>query len=86
MAFKVPPPDIPIVADPASGTINPDWFDQLRKLEPKAVTVAGLPATHAAGARSFVTDATVTTFASIVAGGGTNAVPVYDDGVNWRIG
>lgn len=37
-------------------------------------------------ARAFVTDANATTFASIVAGGGANKVPVYSDGVNWRIG
>ncbi len=51
-------------------------------------TVATLPAaaTAGAGARSFVTDATVTTFASTVAGGGANAVPVYSDGTNWKIG
>lgn len=50
------------------------------------VTVAGLPAAGTVGRRAFVTNATVTTFASIVAGGGTNKVPVYDDGTNWRIG
>jgi hypothetical protein len=51
-------------------------------------TVAGLPAagTAGAGARKFVTDATATTFASIVAGGGANKVPVYSDGTNWLIG
>ena len=51
-------------------------------------TVGSLPSAAAAGAgaRSFVTDATVTTFASTVAGGGSNAVPVYSDGTNWRIG
>lgn len=49
------------------------------------VTVANLP-TGAAGAKAFVTDATVTTFASIVAGTGANGVPVYHDGTNWRIG
>lgn len=38
------------------------------------------------GARGFVTDATATTFASIVAGGGANIVPVYFDGTDWRIG
>lgn len=38
------------------------------------------------GARAFVTDANATTFASIVAGGGANKVPVYSDGTNWRIG
>lgn len=51
-------------------------------------TVATLPAaaTAGAGARAFVTDATVTTFASIVAGTGANAVPVFSDATNWRIG
>ena len=51
-------------------------------------TVATLPsaATSGAGARSFVSDATATTFASTVAGGGANQVPVYSDGTNWKIG
>lgn len=43
-------------------------------------------ATLGAGIRAFVTDATATTFASIVAGGGSNKVPVYSDGTDWRIG
>ena len=51
------------------------------------VTVASLPTTSlAVGDRMFVTDATATTFASIVAGGGSSKVPVYYDGTNWRIG
>jgi hypothetical protein len=54
-------------------------------LELTTFTVATLP-TGVAGARSFVTDATATTFASVVAGGGANGVPVYHDGTNWRIG
>ena len=51
-------------------------------------TVATLPsaATSGIGARSFVSDANATTFASIVAGSGANKVPVYSDGTNWRIG
>jgi hypothetical protein len=48
-------------------------------------TVANL-GTPIAGTRSQVIDATVTTFASIVVGGGGNAVPVYADGNYWRIG
>lgn len=55
-----------------------------------ATTVAGLPSAGLLGAgtggRSFVTDATSTTFASVVAGGGANRVPVYSDGTDWRIG
>ncbi len=51
-------------------------------------TVAQLPtaATAGAGARSFVTDATATTFLSTVAGGGANGVPVVSNGTNWLIG
>jgi len=51
-------------------------------------TVATLPSAVASGtgARSFVSDATATTFASTVAGGGANKVPVYSDGTNWKIG
>lgn len=48
-------------------------------------TVTTLPVA-VAGARAFVTDATVTTFASAVVGSGTNKVPVYSDGTVWRIG
>lgn len=53
-----------------------------------ATTVGSLPSASSAGAgaRSFVTDANATTFASIVAAGGSNGVPVYSDGTNWRIG
>jgi hypothetical protein len=51
-------------------------------------TAAALPSasTSGVGARAFVSDATVTTFASTVAGGGANKVPVYSDGTNWKIG
>ena len=56
-----------------------------RNLVSSPTTVAGLTAAQT-GARSFVTDANATTFASIVAGGGANGVPVYYDGTNWRIG
>jgi len=51
-------------------------------------TVSKLPSasTSGVGVRSFVSDATSTTFASIVVGGGSNPVPIYSDGTNWRIG
>lgn len=45
-----------------------------------------LPSATVSGRRCFVTDATATTFYSIVAGGGANYVPVFSDGTNWRIG
>jgi hypothetical protein len=49
-------------------------------------TVATLPATPAQGDVAMVTDATATTFHSVVAGTGSNIVPVFYDGTNWRIG
>lgn len=51
-------------------------------------TVSGLPSasTAGAGSRAVVTDATATTFASTVTGGGANTVPVFSDGTNWVIG
>lgn len=51
-----------------------------------AVSELPVPVVSLAGSRSFVSDATVTTFASIVVGGSTNSVPVYCDGTDWRIG
>jgi hypothetical protein len=53
-----------------------------------ALTVGTLPSavTSGAGARRFVTDANATTFLSVAAGGGANAVPVVSDGTNWLIG
>lgn len=51
-------------------------------------TVAQLPAAAdaGAGARAMVTDASSTTFAATVAGGGANVVPVFSNGTNWKIG
>jgi len=49
-------------------------------------TVGNLPKQVTAGGRGFVTDATASTFYSVVAGGGALFVPVFYDGTNWRIG
>lgn len=53
-----------------------------------AYTVSNLPGASASGlgARAFVTDANSTTFAATVVGGGSNIVPVYSNGTNWKIG
>jgi len=63
-------------------------YNALQARNLAATTVAGLPTagTSLKGVKGFVTDATATTFASVVAGTGANAVPVYCDGTNWRIG
>jgi hypothetical protein len=57
-------------------------------IQTPALTVATLPSASTAGmgSRAFVSDANAATFASIVAGGGSNKVPVYSDGTNWLIG
>ena len=51
-------------------------------------TVATLPSavTSGAGTRTFVSDSSVTTFNTTVAGGGANTVPVFSNGTNWKVG
>jgi hypothetical protein len=53
-----------------------------------SVATTALPSatTVGKGAKAFVSDATVATFASAYTGGGSNNVPVYSDGTVWRIG
>jgi hypothetical protein len=65
-----------------------NWTAGISWQNNSTLTVATLPlaGTAGAGARAVVTDANSTTFASVVAGGGANVVPVYSDGTNWRIG
>lgn len=56
------------------------------KVTPCLVSALPNAGDSGAGARAFVTDATASTFASIVAGGGANSVPVFSDGSVWRVG
>ena len=96
---KVAPVNQVVIGDDAFGTLDNEVTlgnasitrTVLRGVQKGTTyTVAALPSasgtTAGAGARAFVTDANATTFASIVAGGGANGVPVYSDGTNWRIG
>jgi len=69
------------------------YFNQLDKLVSQlslgsTYTVATLPSavTVGAGARAFVTDSSVSTFGTNIAGGGAINVPVYSDGTNWKVG
>jgi hypothetical protein len=61
-------------------------FQQLTANPPS--TVAALPnaTTAGVGSRAFVTDSSVSTFGTTVAGGGSTKVPVYSDGTNWKVG
>jgi hypothetical protein len=54
-------------------------------LAPSTYTVATLPTSYT-NRREFVSDANATTLGTVVAGGGSNRVPVNYDGTNWRIG
>lgn len=49
-------------------------------------TVATLPPTPSVGMRSFVTNALAPTFGATVVAGGAVGVPVYYDGVSWKVG
>lgn len=84
-------PSVPVAGGPAgweciaAGT--PGTWRELGSLS-GAVTVANLRSAVSAGigARSFVSDATSSSFNTVVSGGGANKVPVFSDGTNWLIG
>lgn len=93
----LPIAQVPLVE--TSRIIAPVWFRPLQELvrivsagAVQTYTVATLPGTinvnvrPLVGARAIVTDANASTFASIVAAGGSTTVPVYYDGTNWRVG
>lgn len=53
------------------------------------VAFANLPAATTAGRKAFVNDGNLVAsgnFGAVISGGGSNTVPVYSDGTNWRIG
>jgi len=53
------------------------------------VAFANLPAATTAGRKAFVSDGNLVAsgnFGAVISGGGSNTVPVYSDGTNWRIG
>jgi hypothetical protein len=95
----LPPPDIGAAyVDKNSGQASKDlynWvrslYDTLRALGDEielittARTVADLPA-PTVGKRALVSDATASAFNTVANGGGSNIVPVFADGTDWRIG
>jgi hypothetical protein len=66
--------------------VNNATYGEVIPMTTPATVSTLLPATNLMGSRAFVSDATATTFGSVVVGGGSNPVPVYSDGTNWRIG
>lgn len=77
---------LPIASGTLALTTQADGKILDTDVTPVSGLVSALPAAGTAGRRRFVTDANATTFGAVVAGGGANGVPVYDDGTNWRIG
>lgn len=75
-------------ADTRTITERVNVVGRYQNMATAGVPFADLPADVAAFARAFVTDASATTFHSVVAGGGANRVPVWFDQVSgvWRIG
>jgi hypothetical protein len=75
----------------AEAEVNNGTAAGVAYLRLNGIVVASLPAASATyqGARGTVTNSNATLTAGIgavVAGGGTNIVPVFCDGTNWRIG
>jgi hypothetical protein len=68
------------------GGSNSNGLLYLKGVRPVGSTVANLPtASGNTGMMATVTDATVTTIGTTVAGGGGNTVLVWSNGTNWRI-
>ena len=61
-------------------------YNMLQNMSLGVMKVADLPAAGTIGRTAFVTDATSAVFNASVVGGGTNVVPVFDNGTAWLIG
>jgi len=80
-----------VIGDVKIGSANSWYFRENGKLfySPLGTVTQLGTASGKAGARAFVTDSTVAAsgnFGAIVAGTGSNTVPVFSDGTNWLIG
>lgn len=76
--------NVEIAADGYSWT-----FTNIGVVSNPTVTYSALPSANTAGYRAFISDANLVAsgnFGNAVSGGGSNTVPVYSDGTNWRIG
>jgi len=74
------------------------YFNQLTSAVNSLVSIATMASTvytvntlpdagvAGVGARTFVSDSSVTTFNTTVAGGGSNTVPVFSNGTTWKVG
>lgn len=68
---------------------NKIWtFAQDGTMQFPVMTYANLPLATTAGIRSFISDSSLdaTNWGAVTSGGGSNTVPVFSDGTDWRIG
>jgi hypothetical protein len=87
----VPLYEVPMVEQIGEKLVNNRvWYRYFQNVtdsnEYDACAVANLPKQATQGSSGYATDATASTFYSVVAGGGALFVPVFYDGTNWRIG
>jgi hypothetical protein len=81
--------ELQAAGNPVQVTLSGNLLSAIVPIKTLTTTVAGLPPAGTVGARAFVTDSTVTMAAGVglpVVGGAANKVPVFDDGVSWKIG
>lgn len=88
MSLKpLPPWQYPLVS--TDRTATKDFFDYLKSVDAllrvKPVAFAGLPASPNEGMTAPITDSTVNTWGSVIAGGGANHVLGYYNGSNWTV-
>jgi hypothetical protein len=73
--------------NPTQGVLNTYQTDtQYTKNFTQPVANLGNVYGSTAGMRAMVTNANTTTFNAVVGGGGSNVIPVFYDGTNWRVG
>lgn len=88
MSLKpLPPWQSPLIAGSRTAVI--EFYNWLKSvdglLRVKAVTFANLPASPIEGMTAPITDSTVNTWGSVIAGSGTNHVLGYYNGTNWTV-
>jgi hypothetical protein len=75
--------DQTLVYNATSGEVT---YTNYLKTSVTTAAAIGSAVTAGIGARAFVTDANTNVFYNVLFGGGSNNVPVFSDGTNWRIG
>lgn len=88
MSLKpLPPWQSPLVASGRTAVM--EFYNWLKSvdglLRVKAVTFANLPSSPTEGMTAPIIDSTVNAWGNVIAGGGTNHVLGYYNGINWTV-